>query len=73
MLAAHVREVRMYHAGGTCCIHDLFDGAEFPEYVMHFLPKLFWDPKNGNMLGNFSQLLLPSKKENYLKFIGTST
>ena len=35
----------------ACMIY--LEGPEYPEYVMHiFLPKVFWDPKYGNMLGN---------------------
>ena len=32
---ANIRLIVLYHAGGNCRIHDLLEGLEYPEYVMH--------------------------------------
>ena len=45
------------------------EGPDYPEYVMHFLPKAFLDLKYGNVLGN-SLPVAPAQQttENYLKY-----
>ena len=47
------------------------EGPEYPEYVMLFLPKVFWDPqKYRNMLGKFSPSLCFSANRKLPKVFG---
>ena len=45
------------------------EGPEYPEYVMHIVPKVFWDPNYWNMLLIFSHFVLPNKHQKITKHV----